>query len=169
MPTCWLRAHRVFVGIDTRAGNVRRKVREWLVRYAPAEIGATLGALFASAVAAPFAVAAVTAYAGAIGDGVGFYAVLLVRDIHRQPPGSSRGRLASTVRGLLMEFGPAELLDTVVVRPLAMFLFTRWLGDAAAGAVGGKIAADVVFYAIAVTAYELRKHLVGRHIRRRYP
>jgi len=131
------------------------------MRYGPAEIGATLGALLASAVAAPFAMVAATAYAGAIGDGVGFYAVLFIRDIRRQPPGSSR-RVATTVRGLVTEFGPAELLDTVAIRPLAVYLATRWLGDATAGVVGGKIAADAVFYALAITAYELRKYLAGR-------
>src|SRR5688572_1591710 len=100
---------------DGRTGQRRGKAREWLARYAPAEAGAILGALLAAAVVGPFGVAAATAYAGAIGDGIGFYGVLFVRDLRRQPP--RRGRVVSTVRGLAMEFGPAELLDTLLVRP----------------------------------------------------
>jgi hypothetical protein len=143
-----------------RAGRRPGKVREWLARYAPAEAAAILGALLAAALVGPFGVAAATAYAGAIGDGVGFYGVLFVRDLRRQP--RRRGRIASTLRGLAMEFGPAELLDTLLVRPLAMYLAAQWLGNAALGVATGKIAADVVFYACAIMAYELRKHLAGR-------
>ena len=145
---------------DPRTGHRLGKAREWLARYAPAEVGATLGALVAAALVGPFGLAAATAYAGTIGDGVGFYGVLLVRDLRRRPPGQRR-RLASTLRGLLLEFGPAELLDTIVVRPLAMYLAARWLGNASAGVVAGKIVADIVFYALAILAYEARRHAVG--------
>jgi hypothetical protein len=134
----------------------RRRVLEWLARYAPAEAAATVGALAAAALTGP-AGPAVTAYAGAIGDGVGFYLVLFVRDLRRQPPAGRRRAVVRTVRDLVMEFGPAELLDTFLVRPLAMYLAQRWLGSATAGVVVGKVVADAVFYALAITAYELRK------------
>jgi hypothetical protein len=149
-----------------RTGSRYGKAREWLARYAPAEAAAIVGALVAAAVVGPFGVAAATAYAGAIGDGVGFYSVLFVRDLRRQPPG--RGRFVSTVRGLVMEFGPAELLDSFLVRPLAMYLAARWLGSAAVGVIVGKVAADAVFYTLAIMAYELRKHVAGRrHVQAR--
>ena len=160
MPGPWWRAHGVRMSIVD-------KPREWLARYAPAEAGAVLGALAAVALVSPYGVAAATAYAGTIGDGFGFYAVLFVRDLRRQPRGG-RGRVMSTVRGLVMEFGPAEVLDSVLVRPLAMYLAARGLGNAAAGVVVGKIAADGVFYALAITAYELRTHRAGRrHVQAR--
>jgi hypothetical protein len=155
--------------MDTTVSTARRggRVREWFARYAPAEAGAIVGAVLATVAAEPFGVAAATAYAGAIGDGVGFYGVLLVRDLRRQPKGS-RGRLARTLRGLVVEFGPAELLDSFVVRPLAMYLAAGLLGHATAGAVAGKIAADAVFYAVAIMGYELRKHFAGRrHVQAR--
>jgi hypothetical protein len=160
------RAHGVVMDTTVRAGSRSGRAREWLARYAPAEAGAIAGALAAAAVVGPFGLAAATAYAGAIGDGVGFYSVLLVRDLRRQRPGP--GRLGSTVRGLVMEFGPAEVLDSVLVRPLAMYLAARWLGSAAAGVIVGKLAADAVFYALAIMAYELRKHLAARrHVQAR--
>jgi hypothetical protein len=135
------RAHPVLM--DTTVSTAARggRVREWFARYAPAEAGAT-------------------AYAGAVGDGVGFYGVLFVRDLRRQPR-RSRGRLARTVRALVVEFGPAELLDSFVVRPLAMYLAAKWLGHATAGVLAGKVAADAVFYAVAIIGYELRKHFAG--------
>jgi hypothetical protein len=154
------RAHPVLM--DTTVSTAARggRVREWFARYAPAEAGAIAGALLATVVAEPFGVAVATAYAGAVGDGVGFYGVLFVRDLRRQPR-RSRGRLARTVRALVVEFGPAELLDSFVVRPLAMYLAAKWLGHATAGVLAGKVAADAVFYAVAIIGYELRKHFAG--------
>jgi len=148
---------------DVRTSHRLDKAREWFARYAPAEVGAILGALLAAAVVGPFGVVAATAYAGTIGDGVGFYSVLFVRDLRRRPAGR-RGRLAATVRGLVLEFGPAEVLDSLLVRPLAMYLATRWLGDATAGVVAGKIVADAVFYALAILVYEARKDMVDGRV-----
>jgi hypothetical protein len=143
--------------MESTTGDVpRRRALEWLARYGPAEVGATLGALAAATLAGPAGPAA-TAYAGAVGDGIGFYLILFVRDLRRERS-VGRGRAgARTLGGLVMECGPAELLDTFLVRPLAMYLAQRWLGTATAGVIVGKVVADTVFYGLAITAYELRK------------
>ena len=77
----------------------RGRAREWLGRYAPAEAAATLGALLAAGVAGWFGVAAATAYAGAIGEAIAFYAVVFVRD-HRRifPPIRRPLPMADTAR-----------------------------------------------------------------------
>ena len=62
-----------------------------------------------------------------------------------------------TVRDLLIEFGPAELVDTVLVRPLFMYLMPSLLDNFTAGILVGKLAADVVFYSLAIGAYELKQ------------
>ena len=155
MPPTGSTAHRRVM--ESTTGDVPRcRALEWLARYGPAEVGATLGALAAAALADPAGPAA-TAYAGAIGDGIGFYLILFVRDLRRQRSARRSRAAARTLRELVMEFGPAELLDTFLVRPLAMYLAQRWLATATAGVIVGKVAADAVFYALAITAYELRK------------
>ena len=63
------------------------------------------------------------------------------------------GRLAA---GLLVEFGPAGLLDTLVTRPFMMAIGTRALGFPW-GVVVGKLAADVLFYLPVIFMYERRK------------
>ena len=63
-----------------------------------------------------------------------------------------------TVRDLLIEFGPAELVDSLLARPLFMYLMPSLLHNFTAGIVAGKLAADVIFYGIAISAYELRQH-----------
>ena len=62
---------------------------------------------------------------------------------------------ARVVGGLLVEFGPAALLDTFVTRPLAMALGTRLLG-LPLGILAGKLAADSLFYIPVIATYEHR-------------
>jgi hypothetical protein len=139
----------------------RRRCREWLARYGPAEAGAVVGTLVGLTVAEPLGLVA-SAYAGAIGDGIGFYGVLLARDLLRQPKGKRARSLPAVVGALTLECGPAELLDSFVSRPFAIYLATSLLGATVAGGLAGKIAADIVFYAAAITAFELRRYRATR-------
>ena len=68
---------------------------------------------------------------------------------------------ARTIARLLAEFGPAELLDSLLIRPLAMGLATRWLGRTI-GVLAGKIAADVTFYLPVIASYEFQRWMGGR-------
>ena len=144
----------------------RRRLREWVGRYLPAEIAGTLAALAAAwwvhAVSGSLAAAAV---AGTVGESLGYYGCMATRvavlydACHRHHRAPRRHWLTGsrTIRDLLVEFGPAELVDGLLVRPSSMYLATGLLGDFTAGIVAGKLAADVVFYGLAVAAYELKK------------
>ncbi len=133
----------------------RGRAKEWLRRYLPAEAAAIAGAVSAALLVDRFHVAVATAVAGAIGETVAFYTVIVVRDLTKRIPG--------TVRGLLIEFGVAELADTFVVRPLAMYVAVSLVGDMVLGVVVGKVAADIVFYALAIVGYEVNRSLAHRH------
>ena len=150
--------------VDATPGRPRGgRAREWFGRYAPAEVAATLGAVLAATMAERFGVAAVTAYAGAIGEALAFYAVLFTRDLRANGTSVPRRRAgARTVRNLVLEFGPAELVDTLVSRPLLMYLGTHLTGRAWLGVILGKIAADIIFYALAIAGYEIRKSVAAR-------
>ncbi|HEX6151773.1 hypothetical protein [Nocardioides sp.] len=130
----------------------------WVRRYLPAELAgsATLlgGGLAAStATSSPAAIA----YAAALGEIVGFYLVLgamVYREQRAQPGGRQVARiLGRTLVLLTAEFGAAELLDTLLVRPAAMTLGIWLLGSPVWGLVVGKIAADLVFYVVAAGAF----------------
>jgi hypothetical protein len=105
----------------------------------------------------------VASYGGALGENVGYYGVILTREVHGDlgearragRPYGWRGLLA-TLRNLFVEFGLAELLDSTLVRPLAFGLGTHYLGTEL-GIVVGKLTADVTFYVPAIAFYELRK------------
>jgi hypothetical protein len=146
--------------------GIRRKLREWFGRYLPAEILGTLTALAAAwTVHAASDSLISAAVAGTIGESLGFYGCMAVREAFRNDARQchhGRGRRlwltgSRTVRDLLIEFGPAELVDTVLVRPLFMYLMPSLLDNFTVGILLGKLAADVVFYSLAIGAYELKQ------------
>jgi hypothetical protein len=146
--------------------GVRRKLREWVGRYLPAEILGTVTALAAAwTVHAASDSLISAAVAGTIGESLGYYGCIAVREVryydarHRHHGTLQRRWLTGTrtVRDLLIEFGPAELVDSLLARPLFMYLMPVLLQNFTAGIVAGKLAADVIFYGLAIGAYELKQ------------
>ena len=158
---------------ETRVGpsreNWRARVANWLRRYGLAEF---VG--IACALAGSFGVRRLTgstvaaAYGGAWGETLGYMGVIILRDyLAARHAAHDAGRLVSVrdaggvATDLLAEFGPAAVLDTLVVRPFAMGVGMRALGPAR-GLIAGKIAADVLFYIPVIYMYERRKQRVRK-------
>jgi hypothetical protein len=146
--------------------GVRRKLQEWVRRYLPAEVSGTVTALAAAwTVHAASGSLISAAVAGTIGEGLGYYGCMAVREaLHHDIRHRHHGRMKRlwltgivTVRDMLIEFGPAELVDSFLVRPFFMYLMPSLLHDFTAGILVGKLAADVIFYSLAIGAYELRQ------------
>ena len=142
----------------------KSRLKTWLRRYGPSELAGIAMALGGSWLvyrATGSIIAA--AYGASIGEALGFYGSLVTREMiqeayfagaRRAPYGASE--MVRTWRGLLLEFGPAELLDSGVIRPLMMGLGTALLGWGL-GIVAGKILADVAFYLPVIWVYERRR------------
>ena len=95
---------------------------------------------------------------------MGFYAgFLIVRYLREEIDGPPRRRIAVIVAAAVVEFGPAEIVDTALIRPAAMFLASLATGNVIIGVLIGKVAADIVFYGLAITSYEV---LVRRFLHR---
>ncbi len=142
------------------------RVREWIGRYLVAELAGLTTALLAALAVTSWDPdrLAIAAYASALGEGVGFYAgFLIVRYLREEIDGPPRRRIAVIVAAAVVEFGPAEIVDTALIRPAAMFLGSLATGNVIIGVLIGKVAADIVFYGLAITSYEV---LVRRFLRR---
>ncbi len=142
------------------------RVREWIGRYLVAELAGLTTALLAALAVTSWDAdqLVVAAYASALGEGVGFYAgFLVVRYLREEIDGPPRRRIAVIVAAAVVEFGPAEIVDTVLIRPAAMYLASWATGNVVVGVLIGKVAADVVFYGLAITSYEM---LVRRFLTR---
>jgi len=145
------------------------KLKEWLWRYLPCEIAGTAcelgGAAIAYLISGSVAMAAVVA---TIGASVGYYGAAYtaaVRAGYRGQAHLSRIRRtwvanALALRSIAIEFGPAELIDSVVIRPLAFYVGPMLFGGVVAGWIFGKLVADIGFYVLAIFSYERFKDLV---------
>lgn len=142
------------------------RVREWIRRYLVAELAGIVGVLSATGLALTWwpghVVAA--AVAASLGEGVGFYLGFVITRYVREPiAGPPHRRLAVILAACVVEFGPAEVADSLLVRPLAMILGSLGTGNVVVGVLVGKVAADVVFYGLAITSYEvLVRRLLAR-------
>ncbi len=148
------------------------RVRPWLRRYGPCEVLGTAGAFLSSWIALQCSGGslAAAAWAGTAGGTIGFYALPAVRafrQFHRV--GRSRGALARalvtsayTARSLLAEFGPAELVDSALLRPSLLYLGPLLLGNPWWGWLAGKVVADAVFYLITAIAFRQNRAVIER-------
>jgi hypothetical protein len=140
-------------------------VREWLRRYGPPEVLSLLATVGAAAITAQaggsnIAIALAATWAG----NVAYFGLILGQDIwrtHRQLQQEGRaytwGIFARNVRALVVEFGAAEALDSLLIRPTLMYWLPRWLHSVPQGVLVAKFAADVTFYVPAIISYELSK------------
>ena len=154
------------------AGGVtqpRRGLLFWIARYLPAEITGTAAMVIAGLVATLWTDAApLIALAALLGEIAGFYAVLAVTIYLEVVRVSATRRRAVGKTGVLLiaEFGAAEALDTLLVRPVALMLGVWLFPDPLWGMLVGKIAADIVFYAVAAGAFTLTARIGLRDGRR---
>jgi hypothetical protein len=151
--------------VGARGPRWVRKAGQWCARYLPAEIVGTVCAVMGAYVA--FRISgdrAIAAIAGTMAENVGFYGVMAATEWRR--PGTGQAgpcrRAGRTAAVLFAEFGPAEALDSLLVRPLCMYLGPFLTGGIAGGSLLGKLMADAVFYAVAIASYEVvQRRLAG--------
>ncbi|HEY8319674.1 MAG TPA: type III PLP-dependent enzyme [Amnibacterium sp.] len=140
-------------------GRLLTSARFWVVRYLPCELAGTVLLLTAGLLTLQRTGSVLgTAVAGTIAESIGFYAVafvLILLEQRRVVPDGGWRLLSRTVGLGVAEFGPVELLDTLLARPALLFVGVTLLPNPAVGLVAGKIAADVLFYVGAATAYRL--------------
>jgi hypothetical protein len=151
--------------------SFKSKRAEWLRRYIPAEILGTAAALVGAwaVYAHTHSFIAATA-SGWIGEGIGFYSYFLTVEIllssklysnYSLLKRASRA-IAAASTNLLVEFVPAEVLDSFIIRPYLMYLAPQHIHPYPVGFLVGKFSADILFYALAIVGYEARKHWLHR-------
>jgi selenocysteine lyase/cysteine desulfurase len=135
-----------------RAGYATNRPLVWLRRYLPAELTCTITALLGAWLAAALTGSpAVAAVAGTWGENLGFYGMMLSRELAQRGPRS----LPAIIRDLVLEFGVAEALDSLLLRPALMYAGMLLAPNTGFGVIAGKLAADLVFYVPTIISYEL--------------
>lgn len=150
----------------------RTKLAQWVARYGPPEVVGTATAIAGSVIVYQLNGSEIAAaYGGAMGENLGFYGALLLRELLRdlrcaRAAGTPyrRADFARSAAGILFEFGPAELLDSFIVRPLLMGIASHYFGQVR-GVILGKLASDVTFYLPVIMSYEIRQAIERRRKR----
>lgn len=144
---------------------MKPRLLEWLRRYLPAElllVAATLAAAGLVMHATHSGLRA--ALAGTWAGNAAYFGLLLAQDVRltrrvRRLHGQAYTwrTFGLNLRALAVEFGLAEVLDSLLIRPALMYYLPRWLGHFGAGILLAKLLADVTFYVPAILSYELSK------------
>jgi hypothetical protein len=151
-------------------GTTRQKLMEWVRRYLPCEIAGTVGELGSAAVAYLLTDSlAAAALVATVGASAGYYAAAYtsaVRWAYRERSdrqGTARIMVANifALRSVAIEFGPAELIDSIAIRPLAYYFGPLMFDNVIAGWIFGKLLSDIGFYVLAIFSYERFKGLLA--------
>jgi hypothetical protein len=137
--------------------------KEWFDRYKYAEIAATSAALASSQFSRIFD-GLTTAYLITFAEYVAFYGVILFMGYQKLVKANglldkktSLKEILFLIRNLLLEFGYPAILDLFFIRPFCMYWMPIVTGSYFMGIILGKIAADSIFYGLAIVNYELIK------------
>ena len=87
------------------------------------------------------------------------------RGDHRRIGRLLRDRVLLAARSIAVEFGPAEAIDSITIRPIALYLGPLVVGNTAVGFVLASIVADIAFYVMAIFSYERFTELLVRPAR----
>jgi len=148
---------------------IKKKSKEWLKRYLPLEIVGTITALAAAGIASACEQnLIVIAYAGSLGESFGFYATAFFQNLRIEKrklklsnEKFTRPILFKILTNLLLEFGPAGIIDGLLLRPFLMYVFPLLLNNVMLGIFIGKIIGDVSFYFLVIISHELNKRRQG--------
>jgi hypothetical protein len=140
----------------------KQKSIEWLKRYLPSEIAGTITALIAAYIAKYYGSSPlIIAYAGSIGEAFGFYSIIFIQQIIAETKTHHNSlkfqNYLIIIATILLEFGPAGLLDDLLLRPFFMYWFPFLLKNFALGIIAGKFAGDICFYFLVILSYEFIK------------
>jgi len=138
--------------------RIRGAIGRWLRRYLPAELICTPCALLAGGVTLELTgSSAAAALAATWGENLGFYGMMLGRELSRR---GGLHALPAASRDLFVEFGPAEALDSFLLRPAALYVGIAVAPAPVLGFLAGKLVADLGFYAPAIVTHELQRRFV---------
>jgi hypothetical protein len=144
--------------------SIKIKAKNWLKRFLPAELTGTIAAVFVSYITHYCTNnLIVAAYAGSVAETLRFYSTIFIRDAVNE-----KGKLKAVnkrltfidfihiSKNILFDFGVAEILDSLFLRPFCMYIFPLWLKNYTIGILMGKVASDICFYIPVILSYELR-------------
>jgi hypothetical protein len=141
--------------------KINKKTKEWLQRYAPAEVCGIIGWQLFSFLWLYFTGSReIAAFTGSIWDTGSIYTFITAREVI-----TDRKKwkfywffwIIKTFRNLIAEFWVAEIFDVLLIRPFCMYFFPLIISNFQLWIFIGWMVANLSFYGMAIIWYEVRK------------
>lgn len=144
---------------------MKEKLIEWIKRYGLAEIISLTSTIVSSWLTFEYTKSNLTTALVATWVGnIGYFGTILIQDIllaikqlKKIEKKYSLETFYKNIRALFVEFGIAEVFDSIFIRPALLYYFPILIGNRTLGVVIAKFAADITFYIPAIISYELSK------------
>lgn len=144
---------------------MKEKIIEWIKRYGLAEIISLTSTIVSSWLTFEYTKSNLTTALVATWVGnIGYFGTILIQDIllaikqlKKIEKKYSLETFYKNIRALFVEFGIAEVFDSIFIRPALLYYFPILIGNRTLGVVIAKFAADITFYIPAIISYELSK------------
>ncbi|MES2590157.1 MAG: hypothetical protein V4622_14355 [Bacteroidota bacterium] len=148
----------------------KAKFKSWLLKFLPAEIVGTVTAVCAASFCHIFSDNGIfIAYIGSLGEAIGFYLTIIIQNIisfkkkHQVDNRKFSFKVfAKIISTIVIEFGPAGVIDGLFLRPFLMFIFPLLIGDFTLGILVGKIVGDFTFYGLVIMTSEIKTHIKSK-------
>jgi uncharacterized membrane protein YeiH len=144
---------------------MKHKINEWLKRYLPAEIISMILTVVSAELAFGYTENKLTtALVATVIGNTAYFGCILLTDMLATRKHCLLNQQTYTlhvffknIRALGVEFGIAEVFDTLLIRPFLMYYLPILLNSLPWGTFLAKVTADITFYIPAIISYELSK------------
>lgn len=134
----------------------KKNFKEWFNRYSVPLVLATLAAIIsANIIKSLFGNNIIAGITATWVDNLVFYGYITITDLKNKH--FNIINLLKHSRNMVVEFGPAEYLDSFILRPFYLSSFPYFISNYSLAIVLGSLAAEVSFFIPTIISYEFRK------------
>jgi len=142
---------------------IKKKLKEWFNRYALAElIGIIFALVFSNFSMLLLGNIIVSGFTATWANSLGFYGIIINRDLREKRKRDKKLGMKDyliQLRNTFIEFGPAEYLDSFLIRPFCLILFPYMISNYSLAIFIGTILADITYFIPTIISYEFRKKI----------
>ena len=143
---------------------LKQKIIEWLKRYGVAElVGICLTLIASNAIMFLTGNIILAAFLAPWAENAGFYGLIAFNDLKHRKRKDKKSSISGTLkvlRNMMLEFGPAEYLDSFAIRPFFLALLPLLIANYSLAILAGTMLANITYYIPTIISYETRKKIL---------
>lgn len=140
-----------------------KRIIKWIKRYAIVEIISITTVVTTANISYWITKNTIlSAFIATWAENFAFYGFIILRDLRERKHLHGEKlliRWGHTLKNTLIEFGPAEYLDSFIMRPFFLSFFPKIIQNYSIAIFTGSIVANICFYIPAIMSYEIRRKI----------